>query len=386
MKVAMTILNLDPIINDSRVRREGAALGRAQHEVELIAVRRSGETRIDHLDGMRLQTFELVSRRLSACALSWFAGYMEYVLKSFLILIRRRADVYHAHDLYALPAAYAAAKLMRAKVIYDSHELFTERPIEGRRAWAALERLLLNRVDVVLAASEDRADFMHAHYGARPRPRVILNCPSMLHRARTQGLRSSLPDSAREKLIVVYAGAVAASRRIEALVHAATEFDKEAVLAIVGARSAYRTEVLEPLVAALNLNHRVYFVDAVDSTEVVGFLSSADIGVVIYDNTCLNNFYCAPNKLFEYCMAGLAVIGCDFPAVACILREFRVGLTFDPESPTEVAKCVNAYAANREALANAKERTQVVREQYNAEREGEKLEQIYEELVDRRRG
>ena len=47
------------------------------------------------------------------------------------------ADVYHGHDLTALPAALAAARRNGAPVVYDSHEIFLEAGSTAHRPrWA----------------------------------------------------------------------------------------------------------------------------------------------------------------------------------------------------------------------------------------------------------
>lgn len=38
------------------------------------------------------------------------------------------------------------------------------------------------------------------------------------------------------------------------------------------------------------------------------YTSSADFGILFYENNCLNHNYCSPNKMFEYLMAEIPVI------------------------------------------------------------------------------
>ena len=46
----------------------------------------------------------------------------------------------------------------------------------------------------------------------------------------------------------------------------------------------------------------------VSTTFLLDYTASADIGLLLYDNSSLNHKYCMPNKLFEYMMAGLPVL------------------------------------------------------------------------------
>lgn len=380
MKVSMLILNTNPIIHDARVRKEALALAAAGHSVTLVALARKDEKVPESFGPVRLKILPLLLRNVRSRVL-WPLQYGEFVLNSTVVLIAHRADVYHAHDLCALPSAWLAARLTGARVLYDSHELFTERPIHFTWIWRKVERFLLNRVDLVVAASEERADVMHTEYGAKQRPEVIMNCPESVTITSQGGIRAALPEADRNKKIVVYQGGMSPGRCLEELIAASRDFRQDAVLAFLGSRSQYADQVLKPLVERLALTDRVIFLPPVPSSEVASYIASADIGVVIYRNSCRNNYLCAPNKLYDYCMAGLAVAGCDFPPVRAVIQEYRVGGMFNPENPTSIAAAINELLNDEIELANARRRTRGVSAAYNWESQARKLQQMYNSFV-----
>jgi len=49
-------------------------------------------------------------------------------MRLFLYLLFVKADIFLSNDLDTLPANYYAAKIRCKKLVYDSHELFTEVP------------------------------------------------------------------------------------------------------------------------------------------------------------------------------------------------------------------------------------------------------------------
>ena len=57
-------------------------------------------------------------------------------------------------------------------------------------------------------------------------------------------------------------------------------------------------------------SNRIFFQPAVSPEDVLAYSSSADYGVtlMVFPDACLSYYYCLPNKLFEYCMAGLPII------------------------------------------------------------------------------
>lgn len=386
MKSCMVILNTTSLIYDARVRKEGRVLVDAGYKVNIVGLRQHGEHVPVYLDDCSLSLFELISRRLPRTPLSWPVKYCEFVIKSLVRLIRYKADVYHAHDLDALIPAWLAARITGNVVVYDSHELFTERPIEMPWMWRAIERYLIGRVDAVIAASDERAEIMFHEYGAKKLPHVIINCPSQITKPSLRSLRDELPKSIQEKFLVVYQGGFSPERCLESLVLAVRCFDERAVLVFLGNPTAFSEKVLKPLIKENGLETRIHFLKAVDPNELVSFISSADIGVVIYKNVSRNNYYCAPNKLFDYCMAGLPVVGCDFPSVQRFAYNYGIARLFDPDNPQSIANEVNNFLTDRVAYDLAKKQTKYVVNNYNWENEAGKLIKLYLELFPKRSG
>jgi len=374
----MVILNTTPLVLDSRVRKEAEALVVAGHSVRLVGVRQRAERLRDDLGGFEVVAFEVWARRLPRTPLFWPVKYAEFLVKSVTALLRSRAEVYHAHDLEALIPAWIAARLTRGRVIYDSHELFTERPIEMRAVWQAIEHFLIRRVDAVIAASEERAVIMRDEYGARDLPAVIANCPPRVGRHAKSTVRDRLPVEQRGARLVLYQGGLSPGRGLEALTRAAGLFEPRAVLVFVGAASAYSESVLRSVVEAQGLRDRVFFVAPVDATEVVSFIRTADLGVVIYQNTCRNNYYCAPNKVYDYCMAGLPVVGSDFPPLRTLVQRHAIGVLFDPEKPAAIAAAVNQVLTDDDVRERAVAGSRAVAARCNWEEESKKLVGLYE--------
>jgi len=118
--------------------------------------------------------------------------------------------------------------------------------------------------------------------------------------------------------------------------------------------------------------------------ELVPFTASADIGILLYRNDCRNNYYCAPNKLFEYLMMGLPIIAANYPGMLPIVEGEGVGLCVDPESPGEIAAAVNRLAADPDRRKQMRENgLEVSKSRYNWEIESAPLLQLYESITAR---
>lgn len=74
----------------------------------------------------------------------------------------------------------------------------------------------------------------------------------------------------------------------------------------------------------------IHYHPAVKPDEVVSYTSSADIGVHLIANTCLNHYYCLPNKIWEYLNAGLPIIVSDFPELSKVVDQCQCGWKCEP--------------------------------------------------------
>jgi glycosyltransferase involved in cell wall biosynthesis len=294
--------------------------------------------------------------------------------------VHQRADFYHAHDLETLLPAVLASRVRGRPVVYDAHELTSEQgDVRSLRKaverW--LERRLVPRVDYLITPNAPRAEIYARRCALRNPAVVVRNCPPTLEVRRTDLLRQELGVSADTR-IVVYHGALIDGRALDNLVTAARAFDNRIVLVLIGADSEYSQTVLEPLAQSVSEPRRVYFVPFVEPDRVLDYVASADLGVAIYKNINLNNYLCAPTKLYEYLMVGLPVVTSNFPEMLELLEQYAVGRTFDPDSPASIANAINTffetYPRQGPQIQDAVEKA---RRRFTWERESQKLIEIF---------
>jgi glycosyltransferase involved in cell wall biosynthesis len=63
--------------------------------------------------------------------------------------------------------------------------------------------------------------------------------------------------------------------------------------------------------------------------ELVSFINGADVGFCLIENVSLSDYYCLPNKLFEYIFAGVKVIASDFPELRDMCERYKLGVVWD---------------------------------------------------------
>jgi glycosyltransferase involved in cell wall biosynthesis len=87
-------------------------------------------------------------------------------------------------------------------------------------------------------------------------------------------------------------------------------------------------------------------------------------------------------KLFEYMLAGLAVLSANFPSLKKIIETNKCGICIDPTSPREIAEAMKYLSEHKEETKIMGENgRKAVLYRYNWEKESEKLLKLYEELL-----
>ena len=80
-------------------------------------------------------------------------------------------------------------------------------------------------------------------------------------------------------------------------------------------------------------NHvNIYHFPAVSSEKLIEISSGADIGLCLIENSCLSYDYCLPNKIFEYSMSNLAVLGSSLNEMKPIIENNGIGKVIDSKN------------------------------------------------------
>ena len=69
----------------------------------------------------------------------------------------------------------------------------------------------------------------------------------------------------------------------------------------------------------------IHYHEAVPHDKVVEISNSADIGLCMIEHVSLSDYYCLPNKFFEYAFSGLYILATDFPDMKLILDRYDLG-------------------------------------------------------------
>lgn len=379
--------SIDPLFHDSRANNIAATLSEDGFEVVYVCRSKSStnEATFTITQGQcKMVGVNLWSQRLPKNELFLPIKYIELISRAWQWIIEYNPDVCYAYDLPSLPLMWIIAKKKAKRLIYDAPELYFDRPfVHFRRLWKFLQKLFGNAADVVLTANEARAEIMHNEYGIASLPLVIHNYPPyqainesnlLLDYVHGNGLKWSH--------VILHQGHVKEDRAAKQIVQSLKYIDPAAGVVFLGSIAEDYKEYLLELANLEGVFTRVLFHPPVSLDVLPHYTSSAKIGLTLYLNTSRNNYYCAPNKLYAYAMAGIPVVGSAFPGLTQDIEKNRIGFVVDPDNPNEIADAINRLLSEndlyQEMASNAKN---MAREVWNWDKEKVRLRDIYPKIT-----
>ena len=269
--------------------------------------------------------------------------YVNYNLRLFWFLLFVKADIFVSNDLDTLAAVFFAARLRAKKIVYDSHEYFTEVPElvhrpGVKRIWEMLEAFIFPKLDSVYTVNQSISSIYEKKYGVHVQ--VIRNLPPAARPEPTPGF---LPERFSGHPIIHYQGAVNMGRGLEQMVRA-MEFLPEMRLLIAGDGDIRKQ--LEVLMQELRLTERIFFTGMVPFENLCWYTRQAAIGISIEQDIGLNYRYALPNKLFDYMQAGLPVLASDLPEIKQVVVEAAFGQVVSCFEPAFLAETILQMTAN----------------------------------------
>ena len=295
--------------------------------------------------------------------------------------LRVPARVYHASDLYVLPAMRAAARRHGARLAYDARELYPHVGATAGRPWARLfwyliEGAHIRRADAVFTVNESIAEELARTYGIAP-PTVIPNTPPTQRVTRSRWLHERTGLSP-DVVLVLYQGYLKKGRGCERLVEAMAEVEG-AALVFLG--EGPLEPALEARVRRLGLGRRVRFLPMVPPGELLHVTASADVGACLIEGITRSLHLSLPNKLFEYLMAGVPVLASDLPEIRRVVAGHDVGRLVDWRDGAALVRVLQEMVGRPEARARWAGRAPGVFETFSWEAASERLQRVYRDLL-----
>jgi len=290
-----------------------------------------------------------------------------------------KADVYVAHDLPMMPVAVAAAEYHGGKLIYDSHELFVEQELSRfeKQMWMDIEKKYIPFFDNVITVNGSIARELEKRYSLA-RVEVVHNCELLPERKEVENkklfhTRFSLADDA---IIILFQGGLSSGRNIETLISAMKHIRSSGLhLVVLGDGTVGAS--LQRLCRRIGVERQVHFHSAVPQRELLQYTASADVGIIPYQSTCLNNYYCTPNKLFEFIAAGIPIIATDLPEIRTFVLDYGLGIVGETAKASQVANLIEQFFCDGKKLDGFRRGVEEARKTINWQHEGQIITTLY---------
>ena len=335
------------ITTDARVQRAVMALQSA-YEIVLVSTNKGETFFCDRCKNI------LVGRKKDG-----FRNLFSCIIECLKIIKSEKPDIFYGHDYYSsLIIWYLLKGNFCKKIVYDAHELYI--PEHGKkfslrsRFFYFFEKRIIRKVDLIVCASDERAQLMVDHYNLKNTPTVIRNISQLNVNIEENSQNSicKLDDFfSKSGITVVYAGVVTKSRKIDELVRAVSKLSSTCKLLIIG-----KGDFLDELkvLASKNNNLVTAFTGAIPYNELGYLLSKCDIGFVYYPSNTLNNIYCASNKVYEYASVGLPMISNENPTIKKILDIEKIGISSNDlvSGIKKITENISVYRKNCEVFTN----------------------------------
>jgi glycosyltransferase involved in cell wall biosynthesis len=388
----LLVLNPTEITRDPRARRQLAAARQSWDTVGLCA-RLSGHEPLP-VEGVVIERVghPTMAPRLRRIGFDGFRQMtpVERELRGIVRLVRlarltfdlRRAahalgrfDIVHANELETLPVGWLIARRLGARLVYDAHEIYASSEPDHPRIFTAvtsvLEAALARRATAVTTVSTPIAEELRSRLKLQATPSVILNCPDESEQPAER--------NGAAPLRAVYQGAMGVSRPLgDIFAAAAAAPSVHFTIRVAGADLGS----LRRRAADLGIAGRVKIAEPVEPTKLVEALAGEHVGLIINRPVSRNDELVFPNKLFEYLMAGLAVVAPRLPGMTPLLEEEQVGATFVAGDPVALGETLEQLAAQPDRVAAMRKRARrLARGRYNARVQAELLRAVWDDAL-----
>lgn len=327
----MKILHIShtDIATDSRILKELAALRSSGWEVLGLGVSlEGGPQKSASTAVLDIWSYQLKMKKFDLLwpLLNHIFRFLELSIRLSWRAVKYKPAIIHCHDVYLLPIAVALKIITGAFLIYDAHELESNRTGLSRCYQTLVlwvEKASWPFIDRLITVSHAIEHWYIENLGSK-KSIVILNSPLGIPDFKSATEKNVRVTFNIPKTIPVFisVGQLSSGRGIDITLKAFSSIPEEAAVVFMG-----YGEKVDEIKKYSNLFPNIFFHPAVPHDEVVSVCSSCDCGIALIENVSLSYFFCLPNKLFEYCFAEIPVIGSNFPEISRVIEKYRLGVT-----------------------------------------------------------
>ena len=359
MTIFFTVTN--DLNYDQRMIRICTSLALDGHTVKLIGRKMKGSEPLED------KLYEQV--RLNCFFEKGKAFYAIYNIRLFFHLLFNSMDCICAIDLDSILPCLFVSRIKKTKRVYDAHELFCEmKEIVSRpkiyRFWKKIERYAMPKFRNAYTVNQLIADEFKKMYGVNYG--VI----------RSIALREDFEIPVKEEKYILYQGAVNEGRSFETLIPAMKAIN----LRLVICGDGNFIEQAQSLVTENKLEDKVTFMGKLPPEKLKQVTRKAWLGVTLFDDMGLSNYYSLANRFSDYMHAAIPQICVDYPVYRQINDEFGFALLIKDISVQSITSAINSLLQNDDQYQSLQQNCIKARQVLNWQEEEKKLLAFYNNI------
>ena len=262
---------INDLVTDQRVNKSCLALQKAGYEVLLVGRKQRKSPPMDQRP--------YATHRMKLLFEKGPLFYAEYNIRLFFFLLFHRAHLLLSNDLDTILPNYCISRLKGSKMIFDSHEYFTETPElvnrpKVQRVWKRIEGYVVPNLDEMITVCDSIADLFRKKYGVNCH--VIRNIPPR-KALPPKGDKQALGLPTNKHLLVLQGSGINIQRGAEELVQSMQYLD-DCFLMIIGGGDVL--PILKQMVEDLKINERVRFFPRMPYQQMMAYTQLAELGII----------------------------------------------------------------------------------------------------------
>jgi glycosyltransferase involved in cell wall biosynthesis len=302
--------------------------------------------------------------------------YACFNLRLFFFLLFRKADLLVSNDLDTLLPNYLISRWKKVRLVYDTHEYFTEVPelISRPRVkaiWEKIERSTFPKLTTVYTVNHSIARLYEEKHGVPVK--VVRNVSPLWEPLNVPGKKAlGIPEG--KFLLIMQGAGLNIDRGVEEAV-AMMHFMEDTLLLIVGDGDSIPE--MKEKVQREKLTKKVLFFAKRPYAELMLFTYHADLGLSFDQPTNLNYRFSLPNKVFDYMHAGTPVACSNVIEVATLVRRHAIGIVIEDFRAQNLARTLSDLLRNTPEMERLKANCRIAAQAENWQQETAVLAEIY---------
>lgn len=326
-----------PFKNESRIIRETNSIINLKlaDKVYIAATFKEGlaleENITNEINVVRFKTFW---NRFSGRLIFDILKFISFMFSAFFRFSKKqvRPKIVNCHSLSVLPLGIAFKLVFGAKLIYDAHELETERAgLKGIKQTFSkiLEKTFIHFVDKTIVVSSSIEKWYRNEYKISD-IYTIRNVPDIVTIHSNEDKKDifrRLFNIPKDEVIFIYQGLLSHGRGLDILLKSFIDTTNSHHLIIMG-----YGKLQSHVEKFADQYPNIHFKPAVAPHEIIDYTRSADVGISLIENIGLSYYYCLPNKIFEYTLSGIPILASNFPDMSEFILQNNNGWLIEPST------------------------------------------------------